>query len=342
MLETALDIWLVIRLLISAVLGVRTANRLRHDETSQRAVRQMGALHLVAACVTWVLEAFIRDQNLPAVAGPVAGIILFPFMLITTVWVPIVDAVVFFLISAVISVLLVRRRLTRYREELLLGEPYQRARAADACSFLGRLGRPALPELMHVAGDPDAELRFRTARALGRVNPRDRAEPVACLRQSLVDSEKRVRLMAACALAMLGEADPPVVDGVLTALAMPDEEDLRGEGYRAIPKLGPAAGELGAERLLALTDHWKYTWGAATMLSHIGAPAVPALVVLLSHPKIRVRSAAAASLGRIGPAAELALPMLTAAVKDDGNKSVRMQAKTAIRQITHPRRWPRS
>jgi hypothetical protein len=334
MLETALDVWLVIRLLISIALGVRTANRLRRDETSRRAVRQMIAFHTVAACVTWVLETLIRVQNRPRVAGGGAvQVAVFPFELLGTVWVPIVDTAVFVLISAVISIMLVRWRLTRYRDELLLGEPEQRARAADACSFLGWLGRPALPELLQVISDPDAELRFRTARALGRVGRHRLTDAKGAVRPLLTDREERVRLMAASALGLLGETDPPVVDGVLAALAV-DDEDIRGEAFRAIPKLGPATGELGAERVLALVDHWKYTWGAAAMLSHIGAPAVPALVVLLSHPKARVRTAAAGALGRIGAEAAFALPMLTAMSKGDANKSVRLAAKTAIGLIT--------
>jgi hypothetical protein len=332
MLETALDAWLVVRLLISIALGVRTANRLRHDETSRRAVRQMGTLHVAAACVTWALEALIREQNLPP-AGPVGGVLLFPFMLLVTTWVPLVDTVVFFLISAVISIVLVRRRLGRYREELLLGEPEQRARAADACSFLSWLARRALPELLQVAGDPDADLRFRTARALGRVGRHNLTDTKVALRQVLTDREERVRLMAACALAMLGETDPPVVDGVLAALSAEDE-DLRGEAFRAVSKLGPAAGDLGAERVLALVDHWKYTWAVPSTLSMIGPPAVPALVVLLVHPKARFRSTVAGALGRLGAAAALALPSLAATAKGDGNKTVRMAAKTAIGSIT--------
>jgi HEAT repeat protein len=292
----------------------------------------MGAFHVVASCVTWVLEALIRVQNLPP-AGAAVGAVAFPFMLLSCVWVPIVDALAFFLISAVIGVLLVRRRLGRYRDELLLGEPEQRARAADACSFLHLLGRPALPELLHVIADPDPELRFRTARALGRISPRDPAHAKACLRNALADREERVRLMAACALAMLKETDPPIVDGVLAALVVEDEY-LRGEAFRAIPKLGDAAGELGAERVLSLADHWKYTWSVPATLSRIGKPAVPALVVLLSHEKTRIRSAAAGALGQIGADAILAVPSLTATSKHDGNKQVRMAAKTAIGAIT--------
>jgi HEAT repeat protein len=187
--------------------------------------------------------------------------------------------------------------------------------------------------LVQVIGDPDAELRCRTARALGRVWPRDQITAKACLRQALDDQDDRVALMAACALSLLGEADEPVVDGVLTALASEDE-DLRGEAFRAVSKLKEAADEVGAERVLALVDHWKYTWSVPMTLSMIGRPAVPALVVLLSHEKPRVRSAAAGALGRLGADAILALPSLTATSKGDGNKNVRLAAKNAMAAIT--------
>jgi HEAT repeat protein len=172
------------------------------------------------------------------------------------------------------------------------------------------------------------------------VGPRDPAEAKLCLRRLLADPEERVRRMAACGLALLKEVDPPVADGVLAGLAA-DDEDLRGEAFRAVSILGPAAGEGGAERVLALVDHWKYTWRVPTTLSLLGAPAVPALVVLLSHEKPRVRSAAASGLGRLGADAVLALPSLTATLKGDGNTNVRMAAKTAIGAITKKNRQVR-
>src|SRR2546423_1541385 len=78
-----------------------------------------------------------------------------------------------------------------------------RVRAARACEFLGWLARPAVPELLEAAAGPDADLRFRVARALGRVNPRDPAAALDALRRGLADPDDRVARAAACALAWL-------------------------------------------------------------------------------------------------------------------------------------------
>src|SRR5262249_35158486 len=179
--------------------------------------------------------------------------------------------------------------------------------------------------------DPDAGLRFRAARALGRVGPRDPAPAIEMLRRALADRDERVALAAACALALLKESDPPVVTGTVAALAVPDDE-VRGEGLRAVRVLGPAVGADAAERVLALVDHWKFGTMVPLTLGKIGPEAVPALTVLLNHRSAQIRSAAAAQLGNLGPRALAALPELEA-VRWDGNPTVRAAARQALRAL---------
>jgi len=330
MLENLLYGWLVVRLLLSVALGVRAANRLRHDAATRAELHRMVGLHVVAAGVTWLLEALIREQNLPANAAPVVRAFVLPIMLVWTVWVPAVDAAGFALVSVSVSALLARGRLARYQRDLLLGEPGQRVRAARACEFLGTLARPAVPELVDVMTDPDPELRFRAARALGRVNPRDPAA-TDVLRRALTDRDERVVLAAACALALLKESDPPVVAGAVAALAVEDDE-MRGEGLRAVLALGPAAGAAAAERVLALVDHWKFGARVPPVLGKIGPEAVPALVVLLAHPSPRIRSAAVTELGKLGPRAAVAVAELEAR-RRDRDPIVRSAVAQALRAV---------
>jgi hypothetical protein len=292
--------WLGVRLALSIVFGVRAANRLRHDETSRRAFAWMGRFHLAGAAVTWVLEALVRVDARP-LAGPLAQVLVFPLMLLYTCWVPVVDALGFMAVSALVAVLLVRRRLARYRDELILGEPEQRVQAARACEFLGRLAAPAMPELLEVAADPDPELRFRAVRAVGAIRPAD-PEATDRVRRALTDTDPKVRAAAGCTLAMLGAGDhPAVVPGVIAALKA-DEDDMREAGVRAAWKLEAAAAPA-IDPLVSLAEHWKLGRMAIEALAVIGEPAAPALTRLRSHPDPKVQEAALGALNRIEMAA---------------------------------------
>jgi len=331
MLENLLYGWLVVRLLLSIALGVRAANRLRYDAATRAELHRMVGFHMVAAGVTWFLEALIREQNLPANGGPVLRVFVFPMLLIWTVWVPLVDTAGFFVVSAAVAAGLARSRLGRYRQELLLGEPAQRVRAARACEFLGKLARPAVPELVDVMTDPDRELRYRAARALGRVEAPEPGGSIAALRRALADPDERVALAAGCALALRKESDPPVVAGVVAALADPDDE-MRGEGLRAVRVLGPAAGADAPERVLALVDHWKFGTMVPLTLGKIGPESVPALAVLLTHRSPQIRSAAATQLGKLGQRALAAVPELEAR-RRDRDPVVRSAVGQALRAV---------
>src|SRR5262245_48257814 len=185
MLVDLLYAWLAVRLVLSIAFGVRAANRLRYDETSEQAFSRMGCFHGGGAAVTWVLEALIRWFNLPP-AGPVVQLVVFPLMLLYTFWVPLLDGLGFMAISGLVAFLLVRWRLVRYRDELLLGEPEQRIRAARACEFLGTWARTAVPELLEASTDTDTELRAHAARALGRIQIRP-SEVLESLNRLLAD-----------------------------------------------------------------------------------------------------------------------------------------------------------
>ena len=230
MLEDILYGWLVVRLLLSVALGVRAANRLRYDPATRAELRRMVGFHLTAAGVTWVLEALIREGNLPGNGAPVMRVLVLPIVLIWTIWVPLVDTAAFFVVSAAVAAVLARSRLARYRQELILGEPEQRVRRRRACEFLGPPARPAVPELLEVMaylatgvcclGLPSPWAGWNRATLRSRSH---------ALRRALADADDRVRLGGGVRLAVLKQADPPVVAGVVAALADADD-DVCGEG----------------------------------------------------------------------------------------------------------------
>jgi hypothetical protein len=297
MFEEILYGWLAFRLGLSIALGVRTANRLRRDETSRTAFAWVVRLHVICAGVTWILEAMVRAANIPA--GGLVAVGVFPMLLMYTVWVPFVDGLGFAAVTAIVAVVLVRRRLVRYRDEMLLGEPEQRLRAAQACEFLGWLARQAVPELVQATSDPEAELRYRAVRALGAIRP-DETDTVDALRRCLTDRDGRVRIAAGCALARLKAADNAIVlPGVLAALQSEDD-DLRELGVRAASVMKQDAAPA-AELLAAMTEHWKLAAAAFEALRAIGPAAQPALNKLLTHPKKTVRQSASIALSQIPP-----------------------------------------
>jgi HEAT repeat protein len=65
------------------------------------------------------------------------------------------------------------------------------------------------------------------------------------------------------------------------------------------------------------------------------APAVPALVGALRDEHIEVRLAAAAALGRIGPAAAEAIPALTALL-EQSDERFKNTIRSAIEKISPP------
>src|SRR4051812_7332614 len=97
--------WLAFRLALSVALGVRTANRLRRDETSRRAFAWVAHLHLIGCGITWVLEATVRAANLGV--GAAAAVIAIPVLLLYTIWVPFVDGLGFAAVTAIVAIVLV-------------------------------------------------------------------------------------------------------------------------------------------------------------------------------------------------------------------------------------------
>jgi hypothetical protein len=292
--------WLAARLGLSMALGARAANRLRHDESSRRAFAWIGRLHMIGALITWVLEALVRVEERP-VAGVLARLALLPIMLLWTCWVPLADGLAFGAVTAVVAVLLVRRRLARYRDELILGEPEQRARAAQACEFLGHMAEAALPELLEVSADPDPELRYRAVRAIGAVRSRD---PVAneVLRRAINDNDSRVRIAAGCALAKLDVSSQSVVLPSVAGALSSEDEELQSLGVRAADSLGAQAAPL-VDLLASLAGHWKLGGVAIQVLQDIGAPAVPALLRLAQNADPAVQDAARGALAHMDLAA---------------------------------------
>jgi HEAT repeat protein len=160
---------------------------------------------------------------------------------------------------------------------------------------LGRIGEPAVPALITVLRDPDADVRMSATFALSKIGPKAKAA-----------------VHALCELAKDGN------DGV------------RQFAVAALGRIGPAAREAVPVLMARLTDPvGRIRFHAAGSLGAIGASAkeaVPALIGRLKDKEKDTRELATWALGRIGPAARTAVPALTEALKTDHEHGLAAEA----------------
>lgn len=108
-------------------------------------------------------------------------------------------------------------------ETSFVRRPYRawemREAAADA---LGRIGEPAVPELVRMLQDPDPALRRQAADVLARIGPRAGAA-VPQLTLALDDADPQVRRSAARALGQIGP-DAAAAVPTLMRILREDEE----------------------------------------------------------------------------------------------------------------------
>ncbi len=95
-----------------------------------------------------------------------------------------------------------------------------RAEAARTLAALGPVGRPAVPTLVEVLDDADAEVRAATAFALGKlgVQSEEATDVVAALAERLGDSDTEAACAAAWAMAQFGRGAASSLPAVLDAL----------------------------------------------------------------------------------------------------------------------------
>jgi HEAT repeat protein len=173
-----------------------------------------------------------------------------------------------------------------YLEALRSGRAQLRPRAAEDLGMLGAAAKPAVPILRQCLKDRDEALAFESAVALGRIGP-DASEAIADLAEALRSPRDRTRAGAAHALGSLGLAARPALAGLIRALQDP-QALVRALASCALGEIGPEAA------------------GATESLSALLTGAQPDFVC----------AAAAASLGRFGPAARFAIPALCSNLKD--------------------------
>jgi HEAT repeat protein len=187
---------------------------------------------------------------------------------------------------------------------------FNRSAAAWMLGQLAAAARPAQPLLLRASLDGPWIVRIAAAAALCRLHGGEQGCPV--LAAALRDDDRYVRVFAAEAAQELGPLAAPLAPALIACL---ESEYLivRCLAVMALEAIGEAAL---ADLVATFAENDRGLSSAvALVMSGIGAPSVPFLVrILESEEEPLVRLEAVQALGRIGPAAESALPTLTDAL----------------------------
>jgi HEAT repeat protein len=243
-----------------------------------------------------------------------------------------------------------------------------RQAAAEALTAIGQASEPAVPALILALADWNPGVRQAAARSLARVG-RAAELAVAGLIQLLADRDEAVREAAIEAHAQVGPGSVPLLQELLQILDSRQlEEWLRQKVTAAdlCTNVGEHLAEGGVVRIAcrsddpalvhiqreplkalrnlswcfqqAVEDHLRMETtreAAVKALGKIGPAAcvaVPTLVEALADKKGRIRSAAARSLGQVGQSARAACVALVRALADS-SEGVRKAAVEALAKI---------
>jgi HEAT repeat protein len=231
----------------------------------------------------------------------------------------------------------------------------------DLAEALGKIECPiaqVVTALVRQAGDTDWQVRRAAAEALGRLGP-PAADAIGVLENlANEDISGLVRVGADLALMRIrGDAERSVQR--LCEQLRASDVSVRLAAAEALRAIGPAAAVALPARAQALGDkHWNVRAVAAATIGDLGSGAVSAtgaLATAFADDYVEdssggrligqvtwedgptydlVRVLAAVALGKIGPPAAAALPVLRAAARF--RKVVREAAEEAVRQIEQP------
>ena len=195
-----------------------------------------------------------------------------------------------------------------------------RLRAVVALREIGPIGKAGIPGLIERLADPDRQIRVHAAIGLGSFGP-DAASALPRLEPFLKDESHTVRVYSANAVWKITHKQEPV----LTVL----ENGLKEKGASFRWAAPVFLGEMGAAAEPAIPlleeaskDTDKQVASLAVQaLAEISAQTLPSITNLLSDPDPAIRISACVALGKLGPAAKAAVPLLVSAAKDQASGS---------------------
>lgn len=201
-----------------------------------------------------------------------------------------------------------------------------------ACRALAAIGPPAKPavaELIRLTREGVSSPRRHACLALGKIGPAVGEEGVRALVARLADGNQVVRRDAVIALGDLGPFAKAAVEPIREALQN-RRFAPRAQAAFALWKIAQAPEAQGI--LLEELKDLDAPWEAVPGLVAIGPGVVGEVTEVLEHKAAICRLHAVETLGRLGPAAQAALPQLRQ-LADDPDQDVRDAAALAVKRI---------
>lgn len=222
-------------------------------------------------------------------------------------------------------------RVPKYREQLGDPDREKQLAAAKRLFYVGHGAGPAIPELLAASRGDSNEVRTYALLALWRTESDDPQVGQAA-RSALHDPDLMVRAAAAIALVRFQHPPEDLLVPLCDGLAQYSHQ-VAISSYEALLDLGPAAlPALPAIRKLVLAANYPQTSGAVMILGKVGADGVPVLIEVLEGGNKFAKQDAAYALGEMGEVARPAFPALRAAEKDS-DLMVRSAAQASLRKL---------
>jgi HEAT repeat protein len=212
----------------------------------------------------------------------------------------------------------------------------------ESARVIAELGASAsmLKEITAGLKDSDPQVRRNLLRALQGLDSADLKAVIHPVAELIEDKDRYVRIQAVRVIGSAGPAGAEVLPALINALSDERREVIQ-EAARTLNALGSQQAQKALPELLELLSAGTSALGyntvsaVSTVVTTIGEPAVPSLVELLSHDNFEVRAQSASILGRIGPGAEEAVPVLTGIYQNENeHDAARREAYNALRHIT--------
>jgi HEAT repeat protein len=206
--------------------------------------------------------------------------------------------------------------------------------AAFALGNVGSDGKTVIPALVAALDDVSDRVREEATSSLGRIHQEPQLT-VPALATALTDKSDDVRMAAETALIQFGP-DARVSMPTFINLLKNEDSVHRLRAAKVLAAIGPAARDAVPQLTAELADQdAEVRLEAAGALARIGvnqSQALPIAVHLLHHDDWQVRFRAAAIIGDFGAAAESAVPALTENL-DDPDADVRRVTAAALDRV---------
>ena len=188
--------------------------------------------------------------------------------------------------------------------------------------WLGMLGPPArsaVPTL--IAALDDANFQSAAVYALGMIG-KDSAPAVPALLRILDSEDGSSRQAAIAALRPIGARDEAARARLRLFLTVGDRDEYARAAQASAASGEPADNVLPILIKLSIDPYFNsfgmnVVGGLSTTMAQLGPTAVPGLIAALERRDARIRTLAAEALGKIGPAADVAIPRLIALLDDE-------------------------